>query len=259
MIGIYKIVNPKGKVYIGQSLNIEKRWKEYLSLNCKGQVKLYNSLCKYGPENHTFEILEECIENKLSEREHYWQVYYEVLGISGLNLEIVNPHAPTRILSEETRKKMSLAQQGKKHKQETLDKIRKTREDRGIGPHTKEARRKISEALRARERKPETYEKIAEKNRGRKNTEESKEKMRQAQLGKKLSPEHKAKISATNKGKLTNPDSCKRVAQLTNQGLLVKVWPSISAVARHLQISNPTVTSKLDTGKLYRGFLWKKL
>ena len=38
MIGIYKITNPKGKIYIGQSINIENRFKVYKRYNCKGQV-----------------------------------------------------------------------------------------------------------------------------------------------------------------------------------------------------------------------------
>ena len=29
MIGIYKITSPSGKVYIGQSIDIERRWKKY--------------------------------------------------------------------------------------------------------------------------------------------------------------------------------------------------------------------------------------
>lgn len=43
MIGIYKITNPKGKVYIGQSIDINERFKTYSYLKCKNQTKLYNS------------------------------------------------------------------------------------------------------------------------------------------------------------------------------------------------------------------------
>ena len=46
--GIYKITNPKNKVYIGQSKDIIKRWYYYKTLHCKSQIKLYNSLLKYG-------------------------------------------------------------------------------------------------------------------------------------------------------------------------------------------------------------------
>ncbi len=52
IVGIYKITNPKGKVYIGQSVNIKKRWGDYKCLhNCKEQKMLYNSFIKYGVNN----------------------------------------------------------------------------------------------------------------------------------------------------------------------------------------------------------------
>lgn len=65
MIGIYKITNPKGLVYIGQSIDIEKRFYSYRILNCKDQSAIYNSLKKYGSENHLFEIIHECNKEEL--------------------------------------------------------------------------------------------------------------------------------------------------------------------------------------------------
>ena len=62
MIGIYKITSPNGRIYVGQSKNIEKRIKCYKSLNCKGQKLLYRSLLKYGVDKHKFEIIIECSE-----------------------------------------------------------------------------------------------------------------------------------------------------------------------------------------------------
>jgi group I intron endonuclease len=76
MIGIYKITNPKGKIYIGQSTNIEDRWKKGHKYSSGCGVKLKNSFKKYGWENHKKEILEECIVEYLSERETYWIEYY---------------------------------------------------------------------------------------------------------------------------------------------------------------------------------------
>jgi group I intron endonuclease len=84
MIGIYKITSPSNKIYIGQSTNIEQRWKWYNRLYCKNQTKLYYSLKKYGPENHIFEIIEECNEYDLLKKETYWKYYYKVLEIPSL-------------------------------------------------------------------------------------------------------------------------------------------------------------------------------
>jgi group I intron endonuclease len=76
MIGIYKITNPKGKIYIGQSIQIEKRWERYKYNNSNKQTKLYNSFKKYGYENHTFEVLEKCNLEQLNEKETYWKQFY---------------------------------------------------------------------------------------------------------------------------------------------------------------------------------------
>ena len=85
-IGIYKITNPKGKLYIGKSKNIEKRFKSYYKMwHCNQQIQLFNSLRKYGPENHTFEIIEECCIDQLNKREIYYIKLYNSLD-NGLNL-----------------------------------------------------------------------------------------------------------------------------------------------------------------------------
>jgi len=87
MIGIYKIENPKGKIYIGQSINLKKRKKKYSLLsNIKNQSKIYNSFVKYGYENHIFEIIEECSLEQLNEKEIYWINFYNSIK-NGLNIK----------------------------------------------------------------------------------------------------------------------------------------------------------------------------
>ena len=79
MIGIYCITNlVNGKKYIGQSLNIEKRWKDHKSnyLNCKNS-SLYAAIRKYGINNFKFEILEECDAKELNSKEIYWISFYQ--------------------------------------------------------------------------------------------------------------------------------------------------------------------------------------
>jgi len=112
MIGIYKIINPRGKVYIGQSVNIERRNIEYFKLKCKNQPKLYYSFQKYGVENHQFEIIEECTVEKLNEKEIYWGTHYGVLGDDGLNLRLGNANG---LCSEKTKQKISKSQKGNKN------------------------------------------------------------------------------------------------------------------------------------------------
>jgi len=105
MIGIYKITSPINKIYIGQSTNIENRKYYYTSIKCNKQPKLYNSLQKYGWEQHKFEIIEECSLEQLNEREIYWGQYYDVLGENGLNLRLGDANG---VCSEETKQKIGL-------------------------------------------------------------------------------------------------------------------------------------------------------
>jgi len=87
MIGIYKITNPKGKVYIGQSIDIKRRFKEYSRLQCSDSKKIYYSLSKYGVENHKFEILEECFPSDLEEKEKKYILKYNSIK-EGLNIKM---------------------------------------------------------------------------------------------------------------------------------------------------------------------------
>lgn len=112
-IGIYKITNPKGKVYIGQSKNIKKRIKRYKQLNCKIQRKLFKSLCKYGYKNHTFEILQFCSLNELNNLERYYQNEYNVLGKNGLNCYLTESDIQKRKLSKKTKNKISKSLKGR--------------------------------------------------------------------------------------------------------------------------------------------------
>jgi hypothetical protein len=109
MIGIYKITSPSGKIYIGQSKDVENRWDQYKKPNnYKGQVKLYRSIIKYGIINHNFEIIENCLEEKLNERERYWQDYYDVLNKNiGLNCVLTKTDILPRKISDHMKLKAS--------------------------------------------------------------------------------------------------------------------------------------------------------
>lgn len=148
MIGIYKITNPKGKIYIGSSINIEKRIKYYNSVSCKNQVKLYNSIKKYGFKNHKFEIVIECVIENLYSLERYYGDLFSVLSSNGLNLILPKNNEQKNGVSEETRLKMSLSKRGvknyfygKKHNEATKNKISNFQTGR---KHTKEHKDKVS-------------------------------------------------------------------------------------------------------------------
>lgn len=81
MIGIYKIENKvNGKVYVGQSINIEQRWAGHRSMlrhNHHENQHLQNAWNKYGENNFQFLVVEECSKKLLNNREKYWINYYE--------------------------------------------------------------------------------------------------------------------------------------------------------------------------------------
>ena len=88
-IGIYKIENlVNHKIYIGQSLHIEKRWQEHCQINASSLVG--KAIQKYGKQNFSFQILEECEEEKLNEREEFYIHYYKSLVPNGYNIEDKN-------------------------------------------------------------------------------------------------------------------------------------------------------------------------
>ena len=72
MIGIYKITNPKNEIYIGCTTDWGRRINEYKKLKVKGQPKIFSSLIEFGPINHIFEFIEECLVEQLYEREIYF-------------------------------------------------------------------------------------------------------------------------------------------------------------------------------------------
>jgi group I intron endonuclease len=115
MIGIYKITSPSGKVYIGQSININNRKKQYINYiknNSSIGPHLMNSFKKYSFEGHNFEILEECKIVELDENETHYKK--ETLIQCGNDWSKVlfcglydSGGGPK---SEETKKKMSISQ-----------------------------------------------------------------------------------------------------------------------------------------------------
>lgn len=77
MIGIYKITNKiNNKVYIGQSIDIQRRWCQEKNKAFNENDTAYNQLLskafrKYGIDNFNFEVIEELSEELLNTREEY--------------------------------------------------------------------------------------------------------------------------------------------------------------------------------------------
>ena len=218
MIGIYKITSPSGKVYIGQSINIEKRWEQHRNENNWKYYKLYDSFRRYGAGNHTFEVVRECLKEDLNKLERYYQDKFNVLE-EGLNHLLQESDEAPKILSEETKRKIGEASKGRKLSEEHKRKLLEAKKGNKLSEETKrkmseakknmseETKRKIGEASKGRNTGPKSEEhkrRLSEAARKRKPTsEETKRKMSEAK--KNMSEETKRKMSEASKGRKREP------------------------------------------------------
>lgn len=85
MVGIYKITNKiNNKIYIGQSVRIEIRFQEHCYPSANKVID--KAIKKYGKENFSFDVIEECSVADLNEREQYWMNYYNSWSPYGYNI-----------------------------------------------------------------------------------------------------------------------------------------------------------------------------
>ena len=83
--GIYKITNiSTQEIYIGKSTSVATRWTNHIKAACGlggvADSQFQRALKQYGIENWTFELLEKCPKEKLTEREKYYIVFYDTIN-----------------------------------------------------------------------------------------------------------------------------------------------------------------------------------
>lgn len=236
MICIYKITNPKGKIYIGQTTDYEKRKKYYISNTAtKTQTKLYNSINKYGWESHTMEVIEICKISQLNERERYYQELYNAIGINGLNCRLTKTNDKSGLASDESKKKLSESKKADKKNTERISQYKKNWV-------------------------------------GRKHTEETKQKMRLAALGKPKTKEHIAKLPQNQKGKFrpkNRPETTKKqinsspfkktVLQYDLNMVFIAEHSSANQAAKSINLNQGGNIRLCCSGKLKSayGFIWR--
>jgi len=115
MVGVYKITSPSGRIYVGSSISLKNRIKNYKSNSLSLQRKLSASLKKYTAQLHTFELLEMCCKENVRSRERFHCLKNDVLGKFNLNLKIPYENDGYESVSEQTRKKMSESKKGEKN------------------------------------------------------------------------------------------------------------------------------------------------
>lgn len=269
-IFIYKILCKKNnKVYIGQTVNLNKRMMEHFNDLRKGKhhsLKLQRAFDKYGEEFFEHSLIEIVPENIADDREKYWIKHYNSTdknfgfnNESGGNLK--------KVVSEDTKKKLSNINKSKYTKArkyllspEALKKKSEKLTGSGNPMYGKTPKEWMSK---------ESYEKwvndkrkrMLENNpmKGKKHSKESLEKIKNASLGennpffgKHHSDETKSKLSKIRK---ENPVNNRRVL-CVNTG---EVFNTITEASKRFGVDCSGI-SKCCRGKIKRcGFIGEKI
>lgn len=148
---VYKITNLKNKkVYIGKTSNSNpiNRWARHL-YNARNKTTasyqyqaLHKAITKYGEDNFTFEIIEQCeTEDQSLLQEQFWIKQYDSFGKNGYNLTAGGEGSSGFKHSAETIQKMSAMRKGKQT----------GRENSFYGKtHTKQAKKIIGDKSKGR-------------------------------------------------------------------------------------------------------------
>jgi len=199
--GVYKTKNRRnGKIYIGSSVNTKRRWRNHRYALRNGQhhnPHLQRAWDKYGEDVFEFTVVEviEDPDLRLAAEQKWLGEHFTQKACYNIVL-VASAPMQGRVVSEETRRKISEANCGYQH--------------------TEEAKRKISAAQVGHKRFPngrseETKRKISRANmgntawnKGKPWTESTKRKISQSLMGRKNGPhseETKRKIGQANKGR----------------------------------------------------------
>lgn len=208
--GIYKIeCTVNGKVYIGQSNNIKKRWAEHrreLNNNSHVNKHLQAAYNKYGADSFIWEIIEEFEEDELDNREIYYIEKYDSFN-NGYNSTEGGCGIRGWEHTEEAKRKIGEAMKGENHPMYGKH-------------HSEEAKRKLSEA-----NKGENHPMY-----GKHLSEETRKRMSESKKGKHLSEEHRRKIGEAMKGE-KNP--CSKKVLCVETGV---IYGSVREASRELNL-----------------------
>lgn len=270
--GIYKISNKvNGKVYVGKSIDIERRYREHFNdlKNNKDTTYLQRAWNKYGEENFEFSILKECQSEEL----RCWEEYYIELHEScnrekGYNLKYISEGVEYH--SEETKQKLREINLGKKASEETKQKMSESRKGERHWLHNKhlseEHKRNLSKSLKGRSLSDDMRRKVNENHfrtfLGKHHSVESIGKIKQTReerglnksennpmYGKHHKEETKIKISEANRGKSISENHKKRISESVKGEKNIKAkltWKIVGEIRDEFALGSGTVFELAD-------------
>ena len=163
---IYKYTSPSGKVYVGQTINEQKRRNTFLNLSLSyGGDKIDNARNKYLPENFQYEILEEnnytdlhTAKEELNKLEIHYIDYFDSYR-TGYNSALGGGTTTGYKFTEEQKHKMSVIRKGVAKSEEFKQKISNALKNKA---KSEEHRKKIAENNKKRSKKVGEYTKDGE-------------------------------------------------------------------------------------------------
>lgn len=269
--GIYTITNIiNNKIYVGSTtISFNKRFNQHKYLLRKNKHHcnyLQNSWNKYGEHNFKFEILDLVLPEFCLSTELYWINMLNTRNISnGYNINNPEKGRLGILHTEESKKKMSLAQlgnkshmYGKKLSKEHIEILKNFHTGKKISEETKLKMSLSRKGTNLKENNP-FY--------GKKHTEETKEKLRKISsdrwktkkhpnLGKKASDELKEKLSISHKG-LISPKR-KVVYQYSLNMEFIKKWSCAKEAALFYNKSSESPIQACCSGRTRKafGYIW---
>lgn len=213
MTGIYLVTNKiNGHQYVGQSVDIKRRWMEHkCPSNIANNRTINKAYRKYGFENFVYEVLEECLESELDEREIYW--IEKLQPIYNMN-------------------KGGVGNKGHHHSEDVKQILSiKSREQ--------------WERLSDRGKQERITHNLKGPKKGHPVSLETREKLRNSQIGKKMSEETKRKISKANKGKNDNKSHYKTIIGIDDKQGIFCVFFSVRFASEYYGIDSSSITGVL--------------
>ena len=151
------------KRYVGQTNNIERRWRSN-GVDYKNSLYFYNAIQKYGWNNFEHIILKDNLTKEEADKweKYYIDFYHSRYNENGYNIR----EGGNRQLSEETRQKLSQIAKEKglwkgDNNPRHLDPLFGERNGMYGKKHSEETKQKISEANKGRQLTEETKQKIS--------------------------------------------------------------------------------------------------
>lgn len=228
-VGIYMWTNKlTGDIYVGQSINLRKRFLNYFNLNYlsrRNELIISRAIIKYGYSNFSVTILEYCDKCELDVREQH---YFDTLNPQYNIQKVAGGSSKGLILSEETKNKISQALKG----------VYIGDKSYWYGRSMSAATKEIMSSTRKGELNP-LY--------GKSHSEASKELMRQKALGRKYSEETKLLMSSKRGNPVNIYEKC------TSEGFqLIGSFVSARRAGKFLGISGSTILSYIKSKKVFK-------